>query len=462
MVDIDHQVCYDEVLEEMSTDLTPILPNLEGWTYMGDTNVRGIACQEWRIIDDEASEGSAKFGGKTNRDSFYVTRSGRPVRWEIRGYDDIFGSHFDYYVLDYYTYLPDYTMTGAFERPAVCEKPVQNDGSVFSRVEMALRSAHRSARPHTAAEGEFETFAAQYGKSYTAEELPKRREAFHRNLQMIKAHNADPAKSGFLAVNKYADMTAQELRAYFSGYKSSSLRFRATEARHTNVSADELPATVDHRISGAAGPVKDQCACGSCWAFGAVAAYEGRYFLKTGGEDYVRFSEQYVVDCLKTDASNGCQGGNSDDAYASLIAAGGIPLESAYPYVALDDYCRTGLEKAEYAIHDFAYTEKYSEESLMSALTEGPVAIAIAVPASLIFYSHGIYADPECGWEDEDLAHAVTLIGYGTTDAGEDYWLIRNSWSTAWGNSGLVYISREALGDGHMCGVTTDATYPIF
>lgn len=54
----------------------------------------------------------------------------------------------------------------------------------------------------------------------------------------------------------------------------------------------------------------------------------------------------------------------------------------------------------------------------------------------------------------EDLDHAVLAVGYGTLN-GEPYWLIKNSWSTYWGNDGYVLMSMKD----NNCGVTTDATY---
>lgn len=54
----------------------------------------------------------------------------------------------------------------------------------------------------------------------------------------------------------------------------------------------------------------------------------------------------------------------------------------------------------------------------------------------------------------DDLDHAVLAVGYGTL-SGEPYWLIKNSWSTYWGNDGYILMSMKD----NNCGVTTDATY---
>jgi hypothetical protein len=40
-----------------------------------------------------------------------------------------------------------------------------------------------------------------------------------------------------------------------------------------------------------------------------------------------------------------------------------------------------------------------------------------------------------------DIDHAVTLVGYGEEN-GQKYWLVRNSWSPAWGEQGYIKIAR--------------------
>lgn len=56
----------------------------------------------------------------------------------------------------------------------------------------------------------------------------------------------------------------------------------------------------------------------------------------------------------------------------------------------------------------------------------------------------------------DDLNHAVLLVGYGSLN-GTEYWLIKNSWSTHWGDEGYLRIASA----GNLCGVATSATYAV-
>ena len=95
----------------------------------------------------------------------------------------------------------------------------------------------------------------------------------------------------------------------------------------------------------------------------------------------------------------------------------------------------------------------------MAAIAVGPVSVTIDADATIFHnYTGGVISDAAaCG---SKLDHAVTAVGYGNDEeTGLDYYLIRNSWGSAWGDHGYVKMART--GDGYgMCGVQEISVYP--
>ena len=92
---------------------------------------------------------------------------------------------------------------------------------------------------------------------------------------------------------------------------------------------------------GALGDIKDQKACGSCWAFSTVGNLEGLYHLKY--KEDLRFSEQQLVDCDTYDSA--CDGGLMEKTFQWLKQNNGLGLESEYPYVGKQRKCSADQSK---------------------------------------------------------------------------------------------------------------------
>ena len=54
------------------------------------------------------------------------------------------------------------------------------------------------------------------------------------------------------------------------------------------------------------------------------------------------------------------------------------------------------------------------------------------------------------------MNHAVLAVGYGTDDSGMDYWVVKNSWGTSWGDKGFFKIERGV----NMCGIADCNSHP--
>lgn len=139
-------------------------------------------------------------------------------------------------------------------------------------------------------------------------------------------------------------------------------------------------------------------------------------------------SEQNLVDCSKE--NGGCDGGWTDAAFEYIRKNKGIDTEKSYPYEANNGKCRFNKRNVGATESGCFFTKRGDENALRNAIANlGPMSIAIdASHRSFQFYSKGVYFEPNCGNQTEDLDHAVLVVGFGVEDNGDEYWLVKNSW----------------------------------
>jgi len=300
---------------------------------------------------------------------------------------------------------------------------------------------------------EYLKFVAKYGKSYgTKEEFEFRGDVFKNTLAALAEVNSQNDNTFRVGVNKFADWTPAEYKRMLS-YKP--IRGDKTAAYSAeNVS---IPDSIDWRTHGAVNPVQDQGQCGSCWAFSAIGAIEGRYQIKTG--KLLKFSEQQLVDCAGGTYGNlGCNGGDMGTAI-QYSADYGNELETDYPYAGVDQKCQYNKNLAQ-TPRTTGPTNVATENALAlkTAIANGPVSVAIEADTFVFqFYSGGILNSKACG---TNLDHGVVAVGYGADASGKPYYIVRNSWGSSWGQSGYVNIAIvEGKG---ICGIQMEPVYPNF
>ncbi|XVE51455.1 hypothetical protein DITRI_Ditri02bG0042100 [Diplodiscus trichospermus] len=313
--------------------------------------------------------------------------------------------------------------------------------------------------PEISMSDRFEQWLASYGRVYQdAFEKDKRFQIFKENVEYIESHNADTSKNYKLGVNEFTDLTNEEFKAMRNGYKMQRSNIvgasKTSSFMYGNVTA--IPSSMDWREKGAVTNIKDQGQCGCCWAFSAVAAMEGITKLKTG--KLISLSEQELVDCDINGEDQGCNGGLMDDAFAFIISNKGLTTESNYPYQGLDGTCNKQKEANHVAkITGYEDVPSNSESALLKAVANQPVSVAIDAGGSdFQHYKSGVFTG-ECS---TFLDHGVTAVGYGETDDGAKYWLVKNSWGTSWGEDGYIRMQRDIDAKEGLCGIAMEASYP--
>lgn len=206
------------------------------------------------------------------------------------------------------------------------------------------------------------------------------------------------------------------------------------------------PPSQDWRTAGAVTPVKNEGPCDASWTFAVTGLIESDHFIRSG---MLRsLSEQQLLDC--TGAGSGCSGGNPIAAMRTLIASGGLASEISYPYTATTHTCRTSTAVA--TIPGAGRVPSGDEVSLKAYVSQGPVlALIDASQPSFDSYSSGVYSDTAC--RADNPTRAVLIVGYGTTGS-EDYWIVKNSFGSSWGQAGYILMSRN---NNNSCGIASFA-----
>lgn len=318
-----------------------------------------------------------------------------------------------------------------------------------------MKSVVFAAAIAVAAADDWEAFKLKYGKTFNGpDHEAEHKQVYEANMKLVAEHNAQNLP-WTMGENQFSDLTQEQYRVaaglgWLPVPKESTMPVLGSHVHNGEALADSM----DWRTLGAVTAIKDQGQCGSCWSFGTTGGIEGAWQIGTG--KLQALSEQQLVDCSKF-PNMGCSGGNMQIA-TGYESNHDVATESSYPYNAVKGTCRTsgyqtGIPKGGVA----GYTGVgglfgANKNDMMSALNQQPVSIAIeADQASFQHYAGGVLTSG-CG---TSLDHAVLAIGYGTEN-GEDYWLVKNSWGTSWGDAGTIKIGSST----NQCGVLNQAGYP--
>lgn len=183
--------------------------------------------------------------------------------------------------------------------------------------------------------------------------------------------------------------------------------------------------------------------------------HRGHAFLSAG--KLVSFSEQQIVSCCHVNGAAGCNGGIMDSAFSYIKKFGGLATESSYPYKSgngnsgrCDTKGKTEIKDVLSGYHDVT---SGSATAFAAAVKKNPTSIAVDASAGWQTYGGGVLSK-HCGTQ---LDHGVLAVGYTS-----EYWIVKNSWATTWGERGYIYLKRDdaKCGENGECGLFSEPSYP--
>ena len=203
--------------------------------------------------------------------------------------------------------------------------------------------------------------------------------------------------------------------------------------------------------------IRDQSACGSCWAFGSVGSMSDRTCMAENADIVLSAN-----DILACSGGGGCEGGHPNLAFQYWMRQGIVtedcqpyPFPScdhhrnssssnpcpseAYPTPECSQKCKNGKDWNKDKHFCSVYYFIDGEENFCTDLSlRGPCEADFAVYEDFMVYTSGIYHHVT---GDIIGYHSVKILGYGV-DNGTKYWLVANSWNEHWGENGFFRILR--------------------
>jgi hypothetical protein len=209
---------------------------------------------------------------------------------------------------------------------------------------------------------------------------------------------------------------------------------------YPNGSITAEPEDLDWRSKGAVTPVKNQgSSCAASWAFSVTGVVEGFGQIEHG--ELHSLSEQQILDCS---GARSCTQGNTAMAL-NYVIANGLTTEAQYPYTGRLGACKNFTPAI--GIAGFTRLAIGNEGALLTAVNEGPVSVVIN-GNWFSSYTGGV-ANPDC---ESQIPVFASVLVVGFTD---EYWLVKNSLGTSWGEDGYFRIVRGQ----NACGIADYALH---
>merc|ERR1719198_1872795 len=131
--------------------------------------------------------------------------------------------------------------------------------------------------------------------------------------------------------------------------------------------------------------------------------------------------------------------------------------EASYPYTGVDGTCNYSSSDNT-GVYATGYTwVTAGDPDAMKAALANNYTLSVSIQANQFAfqsYSSGIFTNTRCG---TNLDHATAVVGWGQ-EGSTEYWIMRNSWGTTWGEEG--YMKVEIVSGHGLCGIQMEPLYP--
>lgn len=288
----------------------------------------------------------------------------------------------------------------------------------------------------------FEEYKKSYAKRYNEEDEHR---AYHI-LKLKREHiRGFRDSSVVLKLNSESDINRTK---HANKHILRNRRRRWTEYYKANHKLG-TPSHFDWRAHHYVTSPKRQGKCGGCFAFAATGHLEFWFKKKTG--TLRELSIQQALDCSKPE-SDGCEGGLMEDVYYHSWSNPIGPV-SFDRWKGGDSTCRHRYRHPYVKVHKYVSMSSDYHDPVESHLarnihTYGPIPVAVdSTSRAFDLYHDGILRKEHCG---NDVDHAVLVVGYTP-----EYWIVKNSWGSHWGQNGYIYIERGR----NACGIDTYASF---
>lgn len=252
-------------------------------------------------------------------------------------------------------------------------------------------------------------------------------------------------------INQFSYLFPEEFKAIYLRSKPSRFPRYPAEVQ-TSLSNVSLPLRFDWRDRHVVTQVRNQQACGGCWAFSVVGAVESVCAIK--GEPLEDLSVQQVIDCSYN--NYGCSGGSTLNALNWLNKTQvKLVRDSEYPFKAQSGLCHyfsdshSGFSIKGFSAYDFSDQEDQMAKAL---LTFGPLVVVVDAVSWQDYLGGVIQHHCSSG----EANHAVLITGFDKTGS-TPYWIVRNSWGSSWGVDGYAHVKMG----GNICGIA-DSVSAVF